>query len=567
VLQVRDLRKSYGPTAVLDGVGFVVGERERVGLIGPNGSGKSTLLRCIAGVDQPDAGTVVVAPPEATIGYLPQAFAENDTATTVHGVLLAAQADLAQAERAVQAAAEALAHDADAAAAPDMDARLAAYDAALAHFEALGGYDRERRAESVLAGLGLGSIDPATPVAALSGGQKTRLGLATLLLREPAILLLDEPSNHLDVDALAWLEDFVVQYPGAVLVVSHDRELLDHTVERIVWLDPETHAARAYPGNYSAFAAAREYERQLHLDTWRHQQEYVARVERDVARLKDEALGIERATTPREPGVRKLAKKKARLAKAREHKLERYRESDERVDKPRLSWPLNLDFGPPPPGGRDVLALQDVSFAYPGSQTLLAGVRLDVRYGERLALVGPNGSGKTTLLRLVQGAVTPTAGTVRLGANVRLGVLAQEGETLDVARTVLETVLDQHPMSETDARRLLSFFLFYGDAAFRRVGACSLGERTRLQLALLVVRGCNLLLLDEPLNHLDVDGREHFAAALEAFQGTIIAVAHDRAFLRAFARRVLDVRAGQARVFDGGYAFYTRSLAGGIGVI
>ena len=378
----------------------------------------------------------------------------------------------------------------------------------------------------------------------MSGGQKTRLGLATLLLAEPDVLLLDEPTNHLDVDALEWLEDFVNDYPSSVLVVSHDRVFLDATVSRVLYLDPQDRTVRSYVGGYSDFAAARERERELQLESWRRQEEYVQRVRSDVGRLKSEARSIEISTTPRQPGIRRHARRKAAVAKSRERKLERYLASDERVERPRPRWPTNLNFGAPPPGGRVMLRLEDVGFAYPGAPPLFEHLNLEVRYGQRLGLVGPNGAGKTTLLRLISGELQPSAGSVQLGAGVKLGVMAQEQETLDPALSVLETVLRERPMSEQDARSFLPYFMFSGDSVFKSVSACSLGERSRLQLARLVLQGCNLLLLDEPINHLDVESREHFEAALDAFEGTVIVVAHDRAFLRSFARRLLEVREG-----------------------
>lgn len=533
MLQAQDLHKSFGVTSVLRGVSFVVHDGEHAGLIGPNGAGKSTLLRLLAGEERPDRGTVVLSPPGSAIGYLPQALAQLADRTLGEAVD-AARAEWSAAETALQGAGEALAGG-------DDRATMAAYDAALARFEALGGYAREHRAAAVLDGLGLGDVDRATPVGALSGGQKTRLGLATLLLREPDLLLLDEPTNHLDIEALEWLEGFIQAYPGAALIVSHDRDFLDRTVSRTLYLDPETRTLLSYAGGYSDFAAARAHERVLHREAWVRQQEYVGRVRQDIARLKGEALTIERGTTPRQPGVRKLAKKKARIAKSREKKLDRYLASEERVEKPRPQWGLKLDFGPPPAAGRAVLRLEDVSFAYPGGPPLFRHFNLDVWHGERVAVVGPNGAGKTTLLRLIDGRLRPTAGDVRLGANVRVGTLAQEQETLDPTRTVLETALAERPMAETEARSFLHFFLFGGDSVFRRVGACSMGERTRLQLALLVLRGCNLLVLDEPLNHLDIEGREHFEQALDAFEGTVIAVAHDRAFLRFFSERTVTM--------------------------
>ncbi len=392
--------------------------------------------------------------------------------------------------------------------------------------------------------------------------QKTRLGLASLLLREPDLLLLDEPTNHLDVEALTWLEGFVQSYPHAVLVVSHDRAFLDQTVTRILYLEPDTRSLNSYAGNYSDYLEAREHEHALHLESYKQQQGYIARVQQDIVQLKAQALNVERSATPADRDAKFFlsgkggSKKVARKARARERKLERYLESDERVDKPKQHWNLKLDFGPTPPSGRAVLRLDDVRFGYQPALPLFERVSLDVQWGERVAIVGPNGAGKTTLLRLIEGKLQPQQGSLRLGTNVRVGVLAQEHETLDLRRTVLETALHERPMSETEARSFLHFFLFGGDSVFRRVGDCSLGERSRLQLGLLVLRGCNLLLLDEPLNHLDIEGREHFEAALEAFQGTVIAVAHDRAFLHNFAQRVIEVREGAARVFEGSYDGY-----------
>ena len=558
MLQVQNLSKSYGTDTILDGASFILNDGEHVGRIGPNGSGKTTLLQCITGREQPDSGSVILSPRDTVIGYLSQAFDDtqqgNAGAVTVGEAIEAAQGEIVRAEKELLLTADALAS------ADNVDLAMADYNDALARFEALGGYDREHRAASVLQGLELGNIDPATPVASLSGGQKTRLGLAGLLLREPDLLLLDEPTNHLDVEALDWLESFVQAYPGAVLVVSHDRHFLDATVSRILYLDPDTHNLKSYSGNYSDFAAAREHEADLHRQAWTRQQEYVAQVESDIGRLKGEARAIELSTTPRQPGVRKLARKKARVGKSRERKLERYLQSDERVEKPKLNWWLKLDFGPPPPSGRAVVRMEDVSFAYPGNAPLLEEVSLEIDHGDRVALVGPNGAGKTTLLRLIAGVLQPQAGRIRIGSGVRLGMLAQEQENLDPEMSVLQTVLQERPMSETEARNFLHFFLFSADAVFRRTGECSLGERSRLQLALLVLRGCNLLLLDEPLNHLDIEGRGHFELALDAFEGTVIAVAHDRAFLNTFPERLVEVKAGHVRLFKGAYDDYREQV-------
>ncbi|MBX0329438.1 ATP-binding cassette domain-containing protein [Oscillochloris sp. ZM17-4] len=541
MLQITGLRKDFGAASILSDISFTIGDGEHVGLIGPNGVGKSTLLRIIVGQEQPDAGGVALAP-GATIGYLAQAFDEGMGAT-VGDVVAAAQAAFSAAEADLLRASEALADDAD------LDGALARYDGALARFEALGGYEREHRAAAVLQGLGLGAVAADTPAATLSGGQKTRLGLATLLLREPDLLLLDEPTNHLDVEALEWLESFVQGYPRTALIVSHDRAFLDRTVTRTLYLSPESRTIASYAGGYSDFAAAREHELAAQATAYREQQEYVGRVRSDIARMKGRASGLEAESTPVGDhdmkwvtgGSSVVAGKVARAAKARERKLERYLESDERVEKPRQRWGMKLDFGAPPPGGRAVLSVEDLRFAYPGGPELFGGLGFELWHGQRVALVGPNGAGKSTLLKLAAGELRPQGGRVRLGASIRAGVLAQEHERLDPNRSVLDHALRARQMSEAEARTFLHRFLFGGDSVFRPAGACSQGERSRLQLALLVLEGCNLLLLDEPLNHLDIEAREHFEEALDAFAGAVLVVSHDRAFVRSFAEERIQL--------------------------
>jgi ATPase subunit of ABC transporter with duplicated ATPase domains len=449
MLQVRNLSKSYGPTTILADLSLIINDGEHIGLIGPNGAGKSTLLYCITGREQPDSGVIVRSPPDLVIGYLAQAMIVQE-GMTIGAYLAAAQAEFSQAEQVLHQAANAMA------AGGDLATAMAAYDMALAQFEVLGGYEREHRANAILDGLGLREVAHDRLAATLSGGQKTRLGLAVLLLHEPSLLLLDEPTNHLDLDALEWLEGFVKGYPHSVLVVSHDRAFLDATVTRIVYLDPELHTVRSYPGNYTAFTLAREQEQANQLMTWQKQQDYIARVEGDIARLKGQALGVELTTTAAQPNIRRLAKKVAKKAKSRERKLERFLESDERVEKPQQRWGMKLDFGTAPEGGQAVLRVDGVGFGYQPQRTqnqesttdthqeqyrLLNEVTFEVMYGERVAIVGPNGMGKTTLLRLIEGKLEPQTGRLRLGAGVRLGVLAQEHEALDPQRTLLDTVL------------------------------------------------------------------------------------------------------------------------------
>ena len=283
MLQVQNLHKSYGTATVLDGINFVVNDGEHVGLIGPNGAGKTTLLRIITKREEPDTGTIVLLPRELRVGYLAQAF-EQAAGMTVGEALAQAQSQLVQAEEAVQYAAEALS------AGENMDEAMRAYEEAMARYEALGGWERGHHVEAVLEGLGLSDISRETPVEILSGGQKTRLGLALLLLQEPGLLLLDEPTNHLDVEALEWLEEFVQSYKGSVVVVSHDREFLDRTVSRVLYLDPVVGTIKSYTGNYSDFEAEREREYEAHVETWKRQQEYVEHTRQDIQSQEEQRV-------------------------------------------------------------------------------------------------------------------------------------------------------------------------------------------------------------------------------------------------------------------------------------
>ncbi len=538
MLQVSNLHKRYGDVTVLENVSFVINPGERLGLIGPNGCGKTTLLRLITGQEQPDRGSIQRHPPDLRLGYLEQGQ-RYQAGDTVADFLQVGEAALEEAAARVAQLAERLAA-ANEAQADLMDA----YGQALAELEALSASRAPcHQAQAVMAGLGLEDVPLDTPMDHLSGGQKTRLGLARLLVDQPQLLLLDEPTNHLDIDALEWLEAWLPAYPGAVLIVSHDRTFLDQTVSKIFDLDPETHTVTEYAGNYSDYIEAWEREREKQWAAWRDQQAEIRRVRQDIARTRNQALSVELTTTPGEPGPRRLAKKVAKKAKAREKKLERYLEGDDRVEKPKLTWQMHLVFDNMPESGQDVLALDDLAVGY-GETPLVSGVNQVLRAGERVALLGANGSGKTTLLRVIAGHMAPLKGQARLGANVKLGYYAQEQETLDPDSTPYDTVARVAAMSETDVRSFLHYFLFSGDQVFVPVRSLSYGERARLVLARLVASGCNLLLLDEPINHLDIPSRTQFEQAMQAYEGTVLAVVHDRYFIRRFATGLWRIRDG-----------------------
>jgi ATP-binding cassette subfamily F protein 3 len=539
MLQVSNISKTYGSEIVLDSVSFVINPGDRVGLVGPNGCGKTTLLRIIVGEEQADQGRVRTSPPDLVIGYLAQALAFKAGAT-VGDVMRRAIDGLLEAERQVVTLAQQL----SIVQGEELDGLVEAYADALARFEVAGGYDAPQRIDATLTALGLKTVEQETPVSILSGGQKTRLGLARLLLEHPRILLLDEPTNHLDIKGLEWLERFLTDYDGAVVIASHDRTFLDHTVHTILAFDPLTHRVRAYAGHYSAYREARERALEKQWVAYKEQEKRVARLKSEIRGLAGHARRIERGT--QHFHYRKIAKGLARRAVVQRRRLERLLESEERVEKPKPLWRIKLAFDETPDSGRDVLLLRDLAMGY-GGDPLFSGVNLTLRRGERVALLGANGSGKTTLLRGIAGQIEPLEGRIRLGANVRLGYYSQEQEGLGEENNAFEEIQCVAPMGETAARSFLHYFLFSGDDVFVPVSSLSFGERARLALAKLVASGCNLLLLDEPINHLDIASREQFEQGLSAFDGTVLVVVHDRYFIARFATAVWSVAGGTIR--------------------
>jgi ATP-binding cassette subfamily F protein 3 len=539
MLQVSNVSKYYGDDCVLDGVSFTANAGDRLGLVGPNGCGKTTLLDIVAGRQQPDGGNVSFTTPDVQIAYLEQAL-DYEPGQTVQQVMLAAQGPLAEAQQRMQRYARQLADIPPEAAQQLMEK----YSEAQTKFEALDGYRIGQRMKAMMHALGLQDVDLDTPVDTLSGGQKTRLGLASLLLRQPNLLLLDEPTNHLDITALEWLEGFLESFEGAMIIVSHDRMLLDRTVQGILELDPATHRLRAFPGSYSDYVKTTTHERERQEQAYREQQEYIARVRGELRKVKGRARRIEKQTINFH--YLKRAKKIARAAVVRERRLQRLLDSGDRVDKPSLSWTMKLDFVHTPVSGQDVLMLERLGHRFEGDW-LFRQVDLQLSRGERVALLGPNGSGKTTLLRIIAEELQPTEGQARLGSNVHLGYYSQEQEGLDEAATAYDELRGVAPLSETQTRTFLHYFLFTGDDVFVPVGDLSYGERARLALAKLVLGGCNLLLLDEPINHLDIPSRESFELALRAFEGTVLIVVHDRYFISRYASALWAFGGGTVR--------------------
>ncbi len=533
MLSAHQINKAYGPHTVLQDITFNISAGERLGLIGPNGCGKTTLMRILAGQEQPDSGRVTLTPSGLRIGYLPQGFSLDPMLTLAEACNPDPGRDP---ESALLELASALAVNSDNAGLQQ------AYDQALQALERT-----SVQPVSVLAPLGLADIPSNKPIGELSGGQKTRLLLARLLLFDPDLLLLDEPTNHLDIGMLEWLEDWLARFSGAVLIVSHDRAFLDNTVNRILDLDPETQCLTGYVGNYSEYLQQFLAAREKQWDAYRDQMVEIRRIKQDIARTKQQALQVEQSTTPRQPHVRRLAKKVAVKALARERKLERFLESDEIVEKPKPSWQLKLEFAAPEHQSKDILVTDYLSIGYPGHAPLLENIRLHIRAGQRIALTGPNGGGKTTLLRTIAGKLQPFSGSVRLGPSARLGYMTQEQEHLDLAKSPLEIIQSVGTFTQTEARHFLHFFLFSGDNPLRPCSEMSYGERSRLELALLVAQGCTFLLLDEPINHLDIPSRARFEQALAKYTGTVLAVIHDRYFIEQFAAELWVLEDGRIR--------------------
>ena len=541
MLSIHHLHKTYGVQPILQNISFSISNNERIGLIGPNGCGKTTLMRILAGLEQPDSGMVTSTGPGPStgsgrrlrIGYLAQGM-DPEPGQTLRSTLGLASVSPGELEAEIASLASALAAQPN-----DADIQNK-YDAALQRLTIT-----NNQLPGTFAALGLTDIPLDTPVAHLSGGQKTRLMLARVLLNEPQLLLLDEPTNHLDIEMLEWLEDWLNRFQGAALIVSHDRAFLDNTVTSILDLNPVTRTVRAYAGNYSAYLEQFLQEQDKQLAAYRDQEAEIRRMRQDIARTKEQARHVEITTTPRTPGVRRIAKKVAKKALSREKKLDRYLGSDERVEKPKPSWQLKLEFETENLHSKNVLTADNLSVGYTPEIPLLKDIRIHIRAGQRVVLTGPNGSGKTTLIRTIAGKLPPLAGSLKRGANVKLGYMAQEQELLNPEFNALQTIQIVAPFNETEARNFLHYFLFKGDNALRPTAELSFGERARLQLALLVAQGCTFLLLDEPINHLDIPSRARFEEALATFKGTILAVVHDRYFIERFASDVWNVREGR----------------------
>jgi ATP-binding cassette subfamily F protein 3 len=526
---LRSIVKSFGGRRVLDGLDLEVGARGRVGLVGANGAGKSTILRLLAGLDAPDAGTLTLRR-GTTIAYLPQ-MVDGDERTALETVrsavpaAAAVHAELADVERLL----------ADPALASDLKrmARLLERQAALV--EQAGSLTVDGDAVRLLRSLGLPDADVERPTRTLSGGERKLVALAACLVRQPDLLLLDEPEAHLDMRRRTLLEELVGQVDGAVVVVSHDRYLLDEVVDEIAELDRGR--VRIWQGGYSAYTVARELELVRQQQAYVTQQKEIERMEAAIRRFKDWAHRV-------------VDERHAIRARNMQRRIDRM----DKVQRPvfeRRKMALELRAGVR--GGERVVELRDVEF-----DPVLTGVDLTVMRGERIGIVGPNGAGKTVLLKLLEGELAPTAGERWSGPSIVMDHLTQTVGELPADATALEVVRDARSMSEAEAVRRLMAFLFDYEQVRRPVASMSGGERTRLRCLTLMLGAANCLLLDEPTNHLDIASVEVLEKALESYDGTVLAVSHDRYFLDRIADRIVEVRDLEVRSYEGGFSDWVR---------
>ena len=539
LLSLNAARKSFGSRLVLDELDLIVTAGARTGIIGANGSGKSTTLRLLAGLEEPDSGTVVRRR-GVVVAYLPQHPLGDER--NAHQTVRAARPDLAELDAELGATAERLGSDDVARDLDRMTRVLKRQEDLLEQWEQAGGPGFEGRGRALLLDVGLAEEDLTLPTSALSGGQRKLIALAACLAQSPDVLLLDEPEAHLDNEGRELFERLIAGFDGAVVAVSHDRYLLDETVTTIAELVGGR--IRLWPGNYSSYTVERELELQRQQQAYVTQQKEIERLEEAIRRFKDWAARV-------------VNERHIKQARNKQRQIDRM----EKVDRPVLERrKIGLSLHPQVRGGQRVFELRGVGVAF-GDDVVLAGVDLTVLHGERLGIVGENGAGKSVLTKTLVGEIEPTEGEVWLGPSIRVGYLAQDQETLDPDLTPLDTVRRAKPIGEGEAVSVLMKFLFDYEQVRRANRLLSGGERTRLQLLLLMLASPNLLVLDEPTNHLDIDSVEALEAALERFDGTVVFISHDRYFLDRIADRIVEVRDGGALAYEGGYSDWAERRA------
>lgn len=528
VLACQNISKAYGVTEILNHINFHIEAKEKLAIVGINGAGKSTLLKIIMNEEEADEGQVVIGK-DITVGYLAQ-HQNSYYDKTIYEELLSVKQDVIDLQEQIRQLEQDMKHLEGA----ELEDALERYTRMNHTFEMQDGYAFESQITGILKGLGFEESEFNRPVSELSGGQKTRVSLGRLLLSRPDIILLDEPTNHLDLNSIAWLEGYLRGYDGAVIIVSHDRYFLDKIVTKVIEI--ENTQATIYHGNYSYYAQKREEVRLSKYRAYMNQQAEIKHQEEVIAKLKQ---------FNREKSIKR--------AESREKMLDKM----ERLEKPQeIHDEMRLTLTPDVESGNDVLLVEGLSKSFDG-KTIFSNVNIDIKRGERVALIGNNGTGKTTILKIINQLLPKDSGKITLGAQVHIGYYDQEHQVLHAEKTIFDELQDAYPqMNNTRVRNVLAAFLFTGEDVFKKIADLSGGERGRVSLAKLMLSNANFLILDEPTNHLDITSKEILENALNNYAGTILYVSHDRYFINQTATRILDLSPNGITSYIGNYDYY-----------
>ena len=528
ILNATNISKSFGSNEIIKDANFLVNEHEKVAIVGVNGAGKTTLLKILTGEEHADSGNVILAK-DAKLGYLRQINNVDSTLSIIDELYTVIEHILNMEKRMLEMQ-EQMQHLSG----EELEELYSSYTALTHSYELMDGYAAKSKVIGILKGLGFDENDFDRKINTLSGGQKTRVFLAKLLLEEPDIILLDEPTNHLDLRSIEWLESYLLNYKGAVIIVSHDRYFLDKIVSKVI--DIENAEVQMYSGNYSDFSAKKQMLLDAKMKEYLNQQQEIKHQEAVITKLKQ---------FNREKSIKRAESRQKQL-----EKIERVEAPKTHIENMRLSLDISKE------SGKDVLTVHDLSKSF-DEKHLFSNINFEIKRGERVAIIGDNGTGKTTLLKIINGLLTPDTGEVIYGSNVSIAYYDQEHQVLHMDKTLFDEISDTYPeMNNTQIRNILAAFLFTGEDVYKKIGDLSGGERGRVSLVKLMLSKANFLLLDEPTNHLDILSKDVLESALNSFPGTICYVSHDRYFINKTATRILDLTGNRLLNYIGNYDYY-----------
>lgn len=528
ILNATNISKSFGSNEIIKDANFLVNEHEKVAIVGVNGAGKTTLLKILTGEEHADSGNVILAK-DAKLGYLRQINNVDSTLSIIDELYTVIEHILNMEKRMLEMQ-EQMQHLSG----EELEALYSSYTALTHSYELMDGYAAKSKVIGILKGLGFDENDFERKINTLSGGQKTRVFLAKLLLEEPDIILLDEPTNHLDLRSIEWLESYLLNYKGAVIIVSHDRYFLDKIVSKVI--DIENAEVQMYSGNYSDFSAKKQMLLDAKMKEYLNQQQEIKHQEAVITKLKQ---------FNREKSIKRAESRQKQL-----EKIDRVEAPVTHIENMKFSLDISKE------SGKDVLTIHDLSKSF-DEKHLFSNINFEIKRGERVAIIGDNGTGKTTLLKIINGLLSPDTGEVIYGSNVSIAYYDQEHQVLHMDKTLFDEISDTYPeMNNTQIRNILAAFLFTGEDVFKKIGDLSGGERGRVSLVKLMLSKANFLLLDEPTNHLDILSKDVLESALNSFPGTICYVSHDRYFINKTATRILDLTGNRLLNYIGNYDYY-----------